>query len=440
MDSPGLVALPLVAWLASGLAAVALAPRSAASRAMAAAGALLTLSWLLEEPARTAHAGAAAWWVTACDVAFLLGLVGVVALLATYPDGELAGRRHLVVGVLAVLAVVGPVLRLLGDPLLPVPGTERSRRNPVALDGLAPLGDLGELVVLSEPLWVLLGVALLALRVRAGSPSTREVRPLLWTGALLAALLVVALAGSALGAPVPEPVLQPLFLGTLGAVPVVLLAGISQRIRALDAEVAASRARLVGAEDRARRAIERDLHDGVQQQLVALLPLVELADRQCRRDPERATTTLAELRQRVTTAVQELRETVSGIRPPVLADAGVVVALESTLARLPVSLRATGRRRRWAPEAEAAAYFLACEAVTNALKHAVGSTVIVRVHEGEKLEVEVVDDGPGTAHERPGGGLSGLRDRVESLGGEFSVTIDGGTRIRAMLPGSDAEG
>ena len=200
------------------------------------------------------------------------------------------------------------------------------------------------------------------------------------------------------------------FLPALALLPAVLLWGISHRARVLDRELAASRTRLSEAEDGVRRRIERDLHDGVQQQLVAILSLTELATRQVGRHPEAATETLTDVRDQVATAITDLRELVHGIRPPVLEDAGVAAALAGRLDRLPalVSLRSdppslAEDRARWPPEIEAAAYFVVCEAVANALKHAPGAQIDIEVREGAgDLVVTVVDDGPGGAVVRAG--------------------------------------
>ena len=143
------------------------------------------------------------------------------------------------------------------------------------------------------------------------------------------------------------------------------------------------------------------------------------------------------------TAITELRELVRGIRPPVLQDAGLVAALETQLASLPVDVRLESRGasgRRWPPTVEAAAYFMVKEAVTNAVKHAPGATLtIVLASAEEDLAVEVRDDGPGVGESaHTGRGLTGLRDRVESLGGVFTVEQGaGGGRVQARIPGRE---
>lgn len=426
------VAVPLLAWVSSGLAAVALAPRNLAARALLAASTLLASSWFVETAAadvRDDALGGALLRVGA-DALFLGGLAAAVAIMVTFPHGRVERIWHrTLVLVMLTLSVAGPVAQLLGSPTLRL-GLDRATeiRNVAAVDGLAPLGALGGAVVASEQVWLLVGVAILALRWARGTSDERaELRPPLLSLMLLAVLLVVLAASSLTGMRIAFAVFDPLFLVALALFPVVLLAGIARRTRGMERELAASRTRLIEAEDRARRQVERDLHDGVQQQLVAILSLTELAAHQARRDGEAVTQTLSDVRAQVRSAISDLRELVHGIRPPVLEDSGVAAALESRMTRLPaeVTLDVDGaRRHRWPPETEAAAYFVVCEAVTNALKHAPGSAVTVAVTgDDNHLRVQVDDTGPGidgSAHQ--GRGLAGLRDRVESLGGTFTVT------------------
>jgi signal transduction histidine kinase len=437
------IVVPVVAMLSSGAAGVALAPRNNASRALLAAGVSGGASYLLTPLAEhhVVPSLTSSLLRTAVTVLFLLFTAMLFAVLTTFPDGELGSpwvRRTAVV--LVVAALVAPVLQLLGSPTLTADGVAEVR-NVCALPGMRVFGRLGDVVVGTEPLWVLVGFVGLVLRHRhADSPRRRELRPLLTSLLLLALLLVPIVVDSAGGPKVPEPGFQYVFLFALSLMPVVLLVGISRRTRSLATELLASRLRLTGAEDDVRRRIERDLHDGVQQQLVALLSLTELADRQARNASPRLPETLTDVRAQITGAIEELRELVYGIRPPVLEDSGVAAALESRMRRLPaeVSLdlsRALGVR--WSAQTEAAAYFVACEAVTNALKHAPGAPVRVRVAaEQGALLVEVEDEGPGIrAGQELGGGLLGLRDRVESSGGRFSVVPrrGGGTVVRAVF-------
>jgi PAS domain S-box-containing protein len=197
-------------------------------------------------------------------------------------------------------------------------------------------------------------------------------------------------------------------------------------------EIAASRSRIVVAAAEERRRIGRDLHDGVQQRLVQALIRVEEARRAAPSEALDAAAT--ELRR----AVRELRELAAGIHPAVLTDHGLAAALEDLTAdaALPVTLDVD--ERRVAADVEAAAYFVASEALTNVAKHADASqvTVRVRVSPGDALELVVSDDGRGGADPLRGTGLHGLADRVAALGGTFTVDSPPGegTTVRATFP------
>ena len=193
-----------------------------------------------------------------------------------------------------------------------------------------------------------------------------------------------------------------------------------------------------------RRRIERDIHDGVQQELVALLAKARLARNQLMRDPRLAETTLTELQADARQALEDLRELAHGIHPPLLSDRGLLEAIEAQTGRLPVPVRidADGLERgtRYATEIEGAAYFLVCEGLANALKHAWATRIEVRLAAlPDGLRVEVADDGRGF---EPCGvassGLRGLADRVEALGGQLEIVSRpaGGTRLIALLPAS----
>jgi PAS domain S-box-containing protein len=203
-------------------------------------------------------------------------------------------------------------------------------------------------------------------------------------------------------------------------------------------ELRASRARIVAAADAARRKIERDLHDGAQQRLVALALDVRLARARVDRDPASAGPFLEELGKELSAASEELRELARGIHPAVLTERGLAPAIEALVARAPVAVEVLDLPEdRLPPATEATAYFTVAEALTNVAKYAEASHATVRLTpDNGTLEVEVVDDGVGGAQAAPGSGLSGLADRVGAADGELSVTSPPGegTVVRALLP------
>ncbi len=203
-------------------------------------------------------------------------------------------------------------------------------------------------------------------------------------------------------------------------------------------ELAASRARLVEAADDARRRIERNLHDGAQQRLVALSLELRMVERRLGTGDAAAAELLQHATGELSGALEDLRELARGIHPAILSDKGLVAALEMLAGRatLPVELCAE-LENRLPPPVEAAAYYLVSEAITNASRHARASCVNVAVRwtDGSAV-VEVTDDGVGGADAAGGSGLRGLHDRVEALGGELDVdSPDGvGTTLTARLP------
>jgi signal transduction histidine kinase len=209
-------------------------------------------------------------------------------------------------------------------------------------------------------------------------------------------------------------------------------------------ELAASRTRLVQAQETERRRLERDLHDGIQQELVVLIAKARLARNQLDRDPALAAETLAELQGSAQHALADLRSLARGIHPAVLSSRGLVEALDAMAARLPVGVRVDSdmaiRDVRYAPEIEGAAYFVVAEALANVLKHADATQAIVTISANDSwLRVAVADDGHGfdrgAVRES---GLRGVRDRVEALGGHVEIeSRQSGTRLDASLPTSN---
>lgn len=200
-------------------------------------------------------------------------------------------------------------------------------------------------------------------------------------------------------------------------------------------ELRRSRQRLVAVQDEERRRIERDLHDGVQQQLVSLA--VRLRRLACEQEP-----LLGDLAAEAEQAVFVLQELARGIFPPVLADHGLTAALRTHAARMPLAVQVEAddavAGRRLEPELEAALYYVALEALTNAQKHAADASVLVRLDRaGHCVRLEVSDDGPGiNGHSRAGTGLQNMADRIAAVGGTLAIegAAGRGTVVRAAVP------
>ncbi len=215
--------------------------------------------------------------------------------------------------------------------------------------------------------------------------------------------------------------------------------GLSADLQVRLDELRASRQRLVQAQDHERRRLERNLHDGAQQHLVALKVKLGLAEMLLDRDPAKAMATLEQLKGDADEALETLRDLARGIYPPLLADKGLVVALESQVRKaiVPVSVRADGVGR-YSQDVEATVYFCVLEALQNVQKYARASHVDVRLHgHGDGVTFEVGDDGVGfdTAIAKKGAGLTNMADRLDALGGSLTVTSSpgGGTTISGTL-------
>jgi len=208
-------------------------------------------------------------------------------------------------------------------------------------------------------------------------------------------------------------------------------------------ELADSRRRLVTAQDDERRRIERDIHDGAQQDLVAMMAKVRLAQNRLRRRGLVEEADLAELQDDLRRALGELRELAHGIFPPLLADRGLVAAVEARSARYPLPITVDAdegaRDGRLALPVAGALYFVTSEALANVLKHAEASAVSVCLTTcREEIRVEVADDGKGLGGSNWGTGLTGMSDRLAALGGRLTVSpgATGGTLVAASVPTS----
>ncbi|RSM48078.1 histidine kinase [Actinoplanes sp. ATCC 53533] len=247
--------------------------------------------------------------------------------------------------------------------------------------------------------------------------------------------------GAPMAALIHDPALrdEPALLAAVTAAAAIALrtGRLQAQLRANLEELRGSRARVVEAEQRARQRLERDLHDGAQQRLVALSLNLGILQTRIGADPE-AAALLTQARTEIAVSLAELRDLARGLHPAVVSDHGLAVAVESLAARAPVPVRLTVDLPGRVGEAiEVAAYYVVCESLANIGKHAQATAATIEVSRtGGDLVVEIVDDGIGGADTERGTGLRGLADRVEALDGVLRVWTPsgGGTRVRADLP------
>jgi signal transduction histidine kinase len=214
-------------------------------------------------------------------------------------------------------------------------------------------------------------------------------------------------------------------------------ARLQAELRARLDELQGSRARILEAGQQERQRLERNLHDGAQQRLIALSLELGVLEAESDVDSE-ARVRLDRARSEIAASLEELRDVARGLHPAVVSGHGLAVALESLAARAPLPVRLTVAVEGRMPEAvEIAAYYVVSESLANVAKHsnASGATVDVRRAGGQAVIV-VIDDGIGGADTELGSGLRGLADRVEALGGRLRMWSprDGGTRLRAEIP------
>ena len=219
----------------------------------------------------------------------------------------------------------------------------------------------------------------------------------------------------------------------------VILCGVdvTERLRQQE-ELRRSRARIVEAGDAERRRLQRNLHDGAQQQLVFVSQAMRLARNVVSRDASRAAELLDRSIDAMATAHADLRELARGLHPALLTERGLAPAVQALAARAPLPVAVEAEEGdRFATPLETAAYYVVAEALTNVAKYAQATSAVVRIARGGDVAViEVEDDGHGGADPAAGSGLRGLHDRVEALGGTFSVESarGAGTVLRAELP------
>jgi signal transduction histidine kinase len=318
----------------------------------------------------------------------------------------------------------------------PPPASWWHRRGAEAAAVVAAVVFLSELALrTSRPLAYLVFPALIwaalrlgrhgataAIAVAAGFAiweSTREVGPFVYQSAIYSVLSTQ------------------LYIGVAALSTLFLSAVVSERERATE-RLATSRARLVETADKERRRIEQNLHDGAQQRLTALAVRLGISAEQARTDPGSAATMLDAAHDELCVAIDELRELAHGIHPSSLRDLGLADALRgmATRSTIPLDLLELPSTRL-DDTAEATAYFVVAEAITNASKHSDATWMSVRATASRgTLTLDVADNGVGGARMSRGSGLQGLRDRAEAIGGTLSLDSPegGGTRLRVELP------
>ena len=225
--------------------------------------------------------------------------------------------------------------------------------------------------------------------------------------------------------------LPPIAAGTLF---LLSATDVTERRRHED-EVRVSRARIVAAADAERKRLERNLHDGAQQRLIALLLSLRVA--RGRTETPGVESLLDGAIDELVAAVQDLRELARGIHPAALTERGLATAVRLLVGRQPLPLEVSLPQRRYDERIEAAAYYVVAESLANVAKYAQASAGAVRAHEEDgRLVVEIEDDGVGGADPQRGTGLRGLADRVAVLDGTFTLTSPpaGGTLVRIELP------
>jgi signal transduction histidine kinase len=211
-------------------------------------------------------------------------------------------------------------------------------------------------------------------------------------------------------------------------------------------ELRASRQRIVATQDAERRRLERNIHDGAQQNLVALTVKLRLAANLAKRDPERARESVKALEDESDQALRTLRALARGIYPPLLREQGLVAAVRAEAEKMPMPATvAAGHLDRYAPDIEAALYFVCLEALQNVTKHARASHVEINLRSSKTgLSFDITDDGTGfdVTRDAQGSGRRNMTDRIEAMGGRLEIrsaasrgtTVSGTVPIGAMEP------
>jgi signal transduction histidine kinase len=405
------------------------------------------------------------------DWIFAIGVVGqnlsfaiLIHLLVTFPSGRLQTRLQIVTVSLAYLAT-GPLellWALFTDPAAQS-GCESCPDNPVLIGGAEGVADaINAIQAITGSVAIAIAIGILYRHWRRSSNAERRaLTPVFVTGGTAFAVLLVQLVSSELGVPntfkvvtfvtavaifacLPFAFLLGLLRSRIGRAEEVRSAltaeneQLTEQLEAKVEELRASRHRIVEAGYAERRRVERDLHDGAQQRLMALTMTLRLAREKIDVDPAASAELLDEAMEELGAATAELREFARGIHPVVLSDRGLGAALTGLAERSPVPVQiAAAPGERLPMPVESAAYFVVAESLTNVARYAEAELATVRVERRNgSLEVEIRDDGAGGADPDAGTGLRGLADRVAALDGSFAVRSETGegTTVEARIP------
>ncbi len=402
---------------------------------------------------------------------FAIGVIGtplpygiLVHLLVSFPSGRLSSRFERLVVAAAYLSTT--VLQLLwGFFIDPTKQSDCSNcpENPLLISGHEGIANATSAVQLAVALFAIIATVVIVFRRwRRSSPGERRVlTPVVATGGLAFLILMAQLILSEVaGANQAEDIAYVGAIAVFACLPFGFLLGLlrsrigraeelsselsvenaqlNAELEAKVAELRASRTRIVEAGYEERRKVERNLHDGAQQRLVALTMSLRLVHGKIETDPEEAASLLEEAMDELAEATKELRELARGIHPAVLSDHGLEAALGGLAERSPVPVEVLETPAQRLPAAvESATYFVIAEALTNVARYAEASAATVRVaRENGEVEVEVSDDGVGGADPGAGSGLRGLSDRLAALEGGLVVSspLGEGTTVRARIP------
>ncbi|HEX5610691.1 MAG TPA: sensor histidine kinase [Solirubrobacterales bacterium] len=397
------------------------------------------------------------------SVVFLIGTLGatvpyaiLIHLLVSFPSGRIGSRLGVLAAALAYTATVPlqVVWALFTDP--EQAGCEGCPENPILIGGHEGLsGVVSAFQVTGGIVAIALGIGILIGNWRRSSDAERRIlTPVVLTGGLAFSILLVQLIVSELGA--SETITDLTYVASIVifiCLPFSFLLGLlrsrigraeeqttalSAENEQLIAELRASRHRIVEAGYAERRRVERDLHDGAQQRLMALTMNLRLARERLDEDPAATAELLDEAMEELAAATAELREFARGIHPVVLSDRGLGAALGSLADRSPVPVEIVeAPDERLPAPVESTAYFVVAEALTNVARYAGAELAKVRVaRRNGVVEIEVSDDGSGGADPEAGTGLRGLADRVAALDGSFGVRSEAGsgTTVEARIP------